>query len=108
MKNSVLLLETFIAWKQALKYCKCIFAQIVSNVKICVDSKSAKENSVIIICMSGWNLAIPSSTPTKKYWCLIIYHIELIDVIEGHKVLSTPQHTQYYIAKPNYQTFIFS
>ena len=55
MKNSVLLLETFIAWKQALKYCKCIFAQIVSNVKICVDSKSAEKNtcSVIYVCLSG-------------------------------------------------------
>ena len=92
--------------EKKMKSCKYVHPNIVSNVKICVDSKSARENSVIYVCLAG--IGHSPEYPTKKHRCLIIYHIELIDVIEGQKVLSTPQHTQYYIAKPNYWRFSFS
>ena len=73
--------------EKKMKSCKYVHPNIVSNVKICVDSKSAKENSVIYtgICLAG--IGHSPEYPTKKHRCLIIYHIELIDVIEGHIII---------------------
>ena len=63
--------------EKEMKSCKYVHPNIVSNVKICLDSKSAKENSVIYVCLTGIGHSpeYPTKTSMLDYlsqwidWC---------------------------------------